>query len=292
MEHVSFVILHYLSSDITEECVDSIQKNIRYKYYDIVIVDNGSPNNSGDYLKEKYKDKKNVTVILLTENKGFANGNNIGYEFARNQLNSKYIIITNSDTVFEQFDFIVKLKSIYEKMNYDVLGPDIITPTGLHQNPHREKPMSIQQVRKMLLIKSIFLRYFQLKKVLHLNDKIQILERMYIKKDLKAQKKIRHLTVKEGIVPQGACIIFSPQFIMQEKYAFNPKTFMYGEEDLLTFHCIIKGYKILYSPEVHVIHLNGETTKKKYRNSLDKNIFTYKYVVEGCKILLNLMKNS
>ena len=66
---------------------------------------------------------------------------------------------------------------------------------------------------------------------------------------------------------------------------------MYGEEDIMTYLAETKNYKIWYIPQIRVTHLNGEVTRKNYKNSLDKNIFTYTYIVEGCKILLQMMKN-
>ena len=53
-EHVSFIILNYCSTEVTVQCVESIEKNINYQNYSIVIVDNGSTNNSGKILEEKY----------------------------------------------------------------------------------------------------------------------------------------------------------------------------------------------------------------------------------------------
>ena len=79
----SFVILHYISITDTIECIESILKNINYLKYYIIVVDNGSKNNSGNILKEKYKNNSNVKVILNENNLGFARGNNVGYKLAK-----------------------------------------------------------------------------------------------------------------------------------------------------------------------------------------------------------------
>lgn len=292
MEHVSFVILNYCSGDLTIQCISSIRKNIGYSNYSIIVVDNGSPDNSGVMLQQKYVDDENVLVLLVGDNIGFAKANNLGYQYAKKNLNSDYIIITNSDTIFEQKDFIETVQKKYNLKGFEIAGPDLITPKGTHQNPHRKNPLTINQVRKMLLIKSVFLIYFFIKKKLHIGDKILILEKWFDLKDKKTQENISYKIEHEKVVLQGACLIFSPSFIAKEENAFYPGTFMYGEEDILTYLACKKNYRLFYSPDLKVYHLDGGATKKSYENSLDKNIFTYSYIVEGCKILLKIMKKG
>ncbi|WP_283680828.1 glycosyltransferase [Parablautia sp. Marseille-Q6255] len=289
MDHISFIILHYLDTITTEQCIVSIKESIGYSEYSIVVVDNHSPNNSGELLQKQYEQDEKVTVLLAEENLGFAKGNNLGYQYARDVLKASFMVITNNDTIFRQSDFVELLQHEYQKTSCAVLGPDLVTPSGIHQNPHRAHVLSKREVRKMLLNKWIFLQYFKLKKLLHLENKINVLEYLFDKKDKKTQSNILYQMPHENVVLQGACIIFTPEFVKKEEFAFSPETFMYGEEDLLSFYCIQKNYKILYSPVLKVEHINGETTKKAHKNTIDKNIFTYKYIVEGCKILLKKM---
>lgn len=292
MKHVSFIILNYYASELTIGCIESILKNIKYNNISIVVVDNGSPNESGEYLQKLYRNEKAVTVLLSDKNLGFANGNNLGYKYAKEKLNADYMVITNSDTIFEQSNFVELLIEFHEKEKYYIAGPDLYTPGGMHQNPRRMKMLSKNEVKKVLLIKQIFLWYFKLKQSLHIGDKIHILEDWYAHKDKNNQKNRCYDIRYQDVVLVGACIIYSPEYIANEKYGFCPDTFMYGEEDLLTYMCMKKNYKIMYFPELSVYHLNGETTKKKYENVLEKNIFTYKYIIEGCKILLKHMKEK
>ena len=71
---ICFVILHYMATDETIICVDSILENVNGDKR-IIIVDNASPNNSFDELNIKYKDNILVDVISTDENLGFAKGN-------------------------------------------------------------------------------------------------------------------------------------------------------------------------------------------------------------------------
>ena len=50
MDKFVFVILHYKTEKDTIECIESIKK-LSYKNIEIVIVDNGSQNGTGENLK-------------------------------------------------------------------------------------------------------------------------------------------------------------------------------------------------------------------------------------------------
>lgn len=291
MKKICFVILHYLDFQTTEKCIDSILFNIKYNNIQVVVVDNGSPNESGKKIQKKYQRYQNVTVLFSDINIGFANGNNIGYVYAREQLEADFIIITNNDTIYEDENFINKMISIFKKNKSYLIGPDIITPTGKHQNPHRKNILTKFEIYKSLFIKRGLYYYFNLKKFFHINDKIMLLEKIYDLKNLKNQNSKEYQYININGVLQGACIIYTPLYIAQEKKAFSSETFMYGEEDILSYYCFVKGYTTLYTPEIQVFHLNGETTEKVYKTSLEKRIFCYKHYIKGLKILLEKVKN-
>lgn len=289
---VSFVILHYLDFETTVTCVRSIEENIAYDNYSIVIVDNASPNSTGKKLQNQYERSERIHVILSEKNLGFAQGNNVGYEYAKNELNSHFIVVMNNDVIITQSDFIAKMCNRYEATKAHIIGPDIVTPSGMHQSPHRNHIFTETEAKKKLIIKLIFLYYFYAKKNLHLENKISVLEKWFDKIEAKNQSLKEWDQEQQAVVLQGACIIYTPPFIFKENVCFLPDTFMYGEEDLLARMCEIKGYRVLYTPKLSVMHLNGESTKKVYTESIDKKIFTYRYIVEGWKIYLKKYREN
>lgn len=68
-----------------------------YEAFDleVVVVDNNSTDDSADYVEERYPQ---IKVIRSGENTGFVGGNNIGYEYAKEQ-GADYIYLLNADTV-------------------------------------------------------------------------------------------------------------------------------------------------------------------------------------------------
>ncbi len=116
-EKVSVILLNYKGVEDTLECVRSLEK-CSYDNFDIIIVENASPDDSYERLKEKFGDNPGVEpnkVILLKaeENGGFAKGNNIGIEYAL-ENNADYIMILNNDTLVEP-DFIEELLKPFKR---------------------------------------------------------------------------------------------------------------------------------------------------------------------------------
>ncbi|HFU4371918.1 TPA: glycosyltransferase family 2 protein, partial [Streptococcus suis] len=67
---ICFIILHYMVKEETIKCVESILER-EMDNIQIIIVDNLSPNNSGQELFEYYKGNDIVDVLLNDENAGF-----------------------------------------------------------------------------------------------------------------------------------------------------------------------------------------------------------------------------
>lgn len=101
---VFIILLNYKGVEDTLECVKSLD-NIEYNNYEIVIVDNNSPDNSFDILNEKLGPKHHI--ISSGKNGGFAYGNNVGINFAMDN-GADYVLLINNDTTVEK-DFLKEL---------------------------------------------------------------------------------------------------------------------------------------------------------------------------------------
>lgn len=123
---VSIILLNYKGIIDTVECVKSLQK-CSYDNFEIIIVENASPDNSYEKLKEyigstpgvvPYNgmtpgvEPKKVILLKAEENGGFAKGNNIGIKYAL-ENNTDYIMILNNDTLVEP-NFIEELLKPFE----------------------------------------------------------------------------------------------------------------------------------------------------------------------------------
>lgn len=244
---IAYVILHYQNISITKQCVESVLSNNNQAQ--IVIVDNASPNKSGEALSHIYSSKPNVNVIINKSNQGFAKGNNLGYRYAK-QIGATIIVVMNNDIVLGN-DFEISLLKILEE-DIDILGPDIHTPDGNHQNP-----LSISKLSSPKIIKEIVMNYL---KMIYLSNKS--LFRKYIsKKNNKVKKNEWFSNNCNDCILHGSILIFGDRFVKNENFAFLPYTFMYGEEFILGDYAKKRGYKIAYRNNIHILHLGGASTK-------------------------------
>lgn len=268
--HISFVILHYVAIKDTIKCVESIINNISYTDYSIILVDNASPNNTGEELVNKYKNEEKIIVIKNNENLGFAKGNNVGFRYAKYEKKADFIVMINNDTVIEQKNFCEKLIDVYKKEDYYVLGPDIISLCdGGHQNPFKMKFSSEREVKKRILVTGIklILSYIGLESIIRKVFKIDNSPNI-------RTEKIDH-NIYEGVL-HGSCLIFSKNYIKKYDGLYD-KTFMYGEEEILFHMCKINCMKYLYSPEITIYHNESSSTKEDFSNKKYKQkIFLYK----------------
>lgn len=106
---VAIILLNYCGAKDTLECIESLEA-IDYKNYEIIIVDNNSPDNSYEILKQSIGDKH--TLIKAESNGGFAKGNNIGINYALKR-GCDYVLLLNNDTIVEK-DFLSHMIACYE----------------------------------------------------------------------------------------------------------------------------------------------------------------------------------
>lgn len=90
--NLSIIIISYNTCKMTVECLRSVYKEAISGDYEVLVLDNNSSDNSVKAIKREFP---KVKLIALTENLGFAQGNN---ECIR-QATGKYILLLNPDTV-------------------------------------------------------------------------------------------------------------------------------------------------------------------------------------------------
>ena len=87
---ICYVILHYQNIEVTQECVEKLKRIIQ-KESKIVVIDNASPNGSGEKLLNYFASDGMVIVLKNKDNVGFARGNNAGYQYAKNTFHPNII---------------------------------------------------------------------------------------------------------------------------------------------------------------------------------------------------------
>lgn len=94
MAQTAVILLNYNNFDDTADCLASLEQSA-YRDFQVYLVDNCSPDGSGEALLHRYGDT--CRVICTDENLGYAGGNNIGLKKAY-QDGCSYFCILNNDT--------------------------------------------------------------------------------------------------------------------------------------------------------------------------------------------------
>ena len=102
----SIIILNYNGKNFLKECLDSIIQET-HSPYEIIIVDNDSPDGSGEFFSKKYPDFK---FILNEKNVGVPEGLNIGIRNATGD----FIVLLNNDLVVQP-NWLANFFKAYEK---------------------------------------------------------------------------------------------------------------------------------------------------------------------------------
>lgn len=279
-----FLILHYLTVEDTKRCVSSIKEKCKEKYnYEILIIDNGSPNASGEIIKKKYRDDENITVILSEKNLGFAKGNNIGFAYAKKNMNPTYIIMINNDIIMLQEDFLDKIVEEYHQSQFAVLGPQIILNGKEFNYPDtlptlKELKKVRRKTKRLYIFNKIYLRYV-----------ISLLIR--VENVFSRKTKININIRKENVLLNGCCLIFSKEYI--EKFdGIDDRTFLYYEEQLLYIRLVKNNLKSVYNPELRILHNEGVATNQVKKKKRDKFDFKLKHELDSLSVLIKEMENG
>lgn len=94
---VFVIILNWNYYQDTIACLRSLQK-VHYSNMHVVVVDNGSENESVTVLKREFPE---VTILVSEENVGFAAGSNIGIRYALRH-SADYVLLLNNDTEVDE----------------------------------------------------------------------------------------------------------------------------------------------------------------------------------------------
>ena len=208
--------------------------------HQVVIVDNGSGADAVEILKKKLEGI--VTILPANKNLGFAKANNLGAEYAIKQ-GADLLLFVNNDIVFTDADVVDRMAAkLAELPSTGIIGPKVVGLDGRLQSPSPRATFG----QRHLLPYWGKLVYGQRK----LREKMQL--------DFAE-------TASEGpcFVVSGCCFMVKAG-AFSEVGMFDPATFLYAEEMILSARMAGVGLGAYYYPEVAVLHEHGATTRKYY----------------------------
>lgn len=214
---VTILIPNYNGRKWLEQCLPTVEKST-YPNKEIVIVNNGSTDQSAQFLKENYP---NARVIEIKKNRGYAGANNLGVKYAR----GKYVLFLNNDTQVTPNFLEPLVRKIESDKTIGAVQPQI---------RHMVKREVIDSVGSFFTFTGFLYHYgyFQLHK----------------KK--KYQKELSVYSVK------GACFLMKKKDYI-DLGGIDESFVTYIEESDLCHRILLSGKKIIYVPGSIVYHYGG-----------------------------------
>ena len=124
---VSFLILNYKSYKDTIKVVNELLDFDSTTFdYDIVVVDNKSPNKSYEIINKEFKTISKVIVIEASYNGGYSKGNNVGLRYLQTHR-PNYVCIMNNDVHFAK-DIIERMIELDKRKNDAAFFGSLVKP--------------------------------------------------------------------------------------------------------------------------------------------------------------------
>jgi len=245
---VAVVILNWNGRKYLEKFLPSVTKHSKSEQIKVYVADNGSNDDSVQFIQENYPE---IEMVLLDENYGFAGG----YNKALAQINAEYYVILNSDVeVTENWVF-----PIIDKMDED---HSVAAAMPKIKSYHDKTYFEYAGAAGGFIDK--FGYPFCRGRIL---DTIEKDEGQYD-------------TESEIFWASGACLFIRSSVYHQQK-GFDDDFFAHMEEIDLCWRIKNNGHKIMYYPDCEVFHVGGgalpnNSPRKLYLNYRNNLFLLYK----------------
>lgn len=262
---LSIVVVNFETPDYTLQCIRSIFENKPSCSFEVIVIDNGSKDNSLDFIRQR---APGTICIETGSNLGFSKANNLGINNAR----GNFVLLLNSDAKILDNSLDKMLEYLLANPEVGAMGPRQLDGQGKLQLSWGAFPTLVSEAFRKLL-------HYRLS----LND-LKI--RDYLEEKYAGSSDVDWVS--------GSCLIARRQALL-DSGLFDGHFFMYFEDIDLCRRIKDGGWRIHYNSGITVLHYGGVSAKRnllhvlvEYRHS--QIYFTSKYYglsgVSALKMLL------
>jgi GT2 family glycosyltransferase len=247
---LSIVIICWNDLKTIKDCLDSIYAGTHSTEFEILVSDNGSTDGSVEVIRENYP---SVRVIENRANLRFAKANNVGIRASQGE----YILILNPDTIIPEgtLDKIVNFADQHPAAG--AFGCRVLNGDGSYQETARPFPT----------LRAEWISAFYLKPLAFISD--WFLPGVYMGWKGDTKRTVGWLS---------GCFILARASILKRIGGFDEQFFYYYEDMDLCHRIWDAGFPILFTPEMTITHLGGQSTKRSPLGfQLDSQITRYRY---------------
>ncbi len=274
----SVIIVDYNSIKITmayiKTCLEKIAEKARLHF---VVVDNMPHSRSRHILETEMQlsltekayrgmtvlcaeyEGAQVRVILTQKNLGYAKGNNVGIAFSEKEWADSYILISNNDIEFCGKISLDDLRRVLEEDDrIAAVGPHIEDTKGNLQGPYQAETAWNSLVARPVRV---------------------LAELVFGRKE--QQKGAIQVSYPSGEYYWiSGCFFLGVREKLKQVGNFDEKTFLYGEEMILSERLKTRGYAMYYVDDIRLVHRGSETIARSFKDfeaeeALYKSLYYY-----------------
>jgi len=232
---LSIVIVNYNAKKYLEQCLGSIYKSSPQINFELILIDNGSIDNSTFMVKEKFP---MVKLIENRKNEGFVKAVNKGIKLCK----AKYVLSLNNDTFIYQNSLGELLKFMNSHPEVGICGPKVLNSNGTIQH---------QCKRGFPTISSAFYYFLGLHKYFPKSKTFGHYLMTYLNPE----------EISEVDSVSGACLMVKRE-IIEQVGLLDEDYIMYGDDLDLCYRIKKIGLKVYYVPTAQIIHYGGVSSQK------------------------------
>jgi GT2 family glycosyltransferase len=226
---LSIVIVNYNAREHLVNCLQSLVRDRPAIEHEIVVVDNGSSDQSADSVSAAFP---GVTVVKLPENVGFAAGNNAGIRASRGDL----LLLLNNDTLVPAGGIDSLVRTLAAHPDAAVAGPRLVDRDGRPELSFGPMISPLGELRQKLATV------------------------LYRRGIAAVSSWVDRETRREHYVDwvSGACLLVhrgdaEAVGLLDERY------FLYTEDVDFCAAIRARGRKVLFTPAAEIVHLRGRS---------------------------------
>lgn len=218
---ISIVIPNWNGKHLLEKCLTSIN-NLVYDNFEVIIVDNGSSDDSIEYISSNFP---KIRLVPLASNTGFAHAVNVGIKACKGE----YIALLNNDTEVDRYWL-----------------SELVKP--------------FLQSQEIGIVASKLLNFYDRARIDSAGDVLNIVGQAYPigggELDCPVWNEGRFIFSATG----GASAY--RKSLLEEIGLFEEIFFMYFEDVDISYRAQRAGYKVWYQPSAVIYHIQKASSKK------------------------------
>lgn len=231
---VSVIMINYNTFDLTKDALESIFAQTQGLAYEIILVDNLSPDGSGERLRDLFGDR--IIYLQSGGNLGTSKAFNLGLRHAT----GKYILWLNTDILIKE-NFIKKL---FDYMESDpkcgICGGNVLDFQGKPSGSCADQFTTLRSVR---LENSILHRI--------------------VKKISKRRKDYNYSDESKEVAWINGAEMMARHEVIDKIGGLDEIIFMYAEEMEFSYRMHqLTDYSAVSVPWAHIYHLEGASSKE------------------------------